>query len=364
MSSSFGQIVKISLFGESHGPGVGMVIDGLPAGIKIDEEEIRSALEKRKPHGRISTSRSEEDEVEFLSGVFKGYTTGSPLCFVIRNRNTDASSYPYGQVRPSHADWTAEIKYRGFEDYRGGGHFSGRLTAPIAVLGAICSGELKKRGILVGTHIAEIGGILDDPWNEEKLEDQIRTVNEKRFAVINEERGERMIECIETIRKQKDSVGGMLSTAVAHLPAGLGEPFFDSLESVLSHLIFSLGGVKGILFGDGYRFASMKGSQANDELYYREDGSIGFYSNHSGGINGGISSGQTVLFETVIKPTPSIGKAQKSIDFVKKENVDLEIVGRHDPCIVHRIRSAVDALTCYGLYDLLLSDEARNGKRI
>lgn len=364
MSSSFGQIVKISLFGESHGPGVGMVIDGLPSGIAIDEKEIRSALAKRKPYGKISTSRIEEDEVEFLSGVFGGYTTGSPVCFIIRNRNTDDSSYPYGRVRPSHADWTAEIKYRGFEDYRGGGHFSGRLTAPLVVLGAICSKELRKRGILVGTHIAEIGGISDEPWDEKKLEDQIRSVDEKRFAAIDEVAERRMIECIENAKKEKDSVGGVLSTAIAHLPAGLGEPFFDSVESVLSHLIFSLGGVKGILFGDGCRFASLKGSEANDGLYYREDGEIGFYSNHNGGINGGISNGQTIFFDTVIKPTPSIGKMQKSIDFVKKENIDLEIVGRHDPCIVHRIRSAVDALTCYGIYDLLLTDEARNGKRV
>lgn len=358
MGSLFGDNLKISLFGESHGEAIGLVIDSLPSGLKINEEEIKLELAKRKPYGSISTTRIEEDKVEFLSGIFNGYTTGAPLAFIIKNKNVDSSKYVKGVVRPSHADLTANIKFNGYEDYRGGGHFSGRITAPLMVLGAICRDLLKMKGVEVATHIKELGECVDDAFDNSKINEQIRCLNHKQFPVINEDVSLKMIDTIDKVHREGDSIGGMLETIVIGMKPGIGEPFFNSIESRLSSLLFSIGGVKGVLFGDGIEFIKKTGSFLNDELQY-VDGEINYLSNHNGGINGGISNGQPIIINTIVKPTPSISKMQHSINILERNNLDLRIEGRHDPCIVHRVRAVVDALVCYGLVDLIMANQAR-----
>lgn len=354
MSSTFGKIIKITLFGESHSTCVGLTIDGLRSGIKIDEEQINKDLSLRKTVDYLSTSRNEEDKVEFLSGLFNGYTTGSPLTFVIKNKDVNSSSYSNDIIRPSHADITSKIKYQGYNDYRGGGHFSGRLTVPLIVLGSICKQELSKMNIIIGSHIKNIGNIEDDTITEPK---QIIDLLNSPFPVINKHKEKLMKQTIKNISQEKDSIGGKVETVVYNLPIGLGEPFFDSLESYLSHLIFSIGGVKGILFGDGLNFTTSKGSEVNEKISY-QDNKIVYSSNHNGGILGGLSNGEPLLFETIIKPTPSFGLLQETINVRTKENVPLSLNGRYDPCIVHRISKVIDALTNYCIYEMLLLDRS------
>lgn len=353
MKNVYGHNLTLTLFGESHGAAIGAVIDGIASGIKINEEFIKSQLSLRRPSGNISTARSEEDNFKILSGVFGGVTTGTPLCIVIENQNTVSKDYSdvEGKARPSHADFTAFMKYGGYEDYRGGGHFSGRITAAIVAAGAIIIDALKAKGILIGTHIKECAGVADISFSE--LNEDIALLNTKTFAVLSDEKGEKMQENILKAKEESDSVGGILETMVIGMPAGVGEPWFDTIEGMLSKGLFSIPAVKGVEFGIGFAFADMKGSEAND-CFALENGEIKTLTNNNGGINGGITNGMPINFSTVIKPTPSIAKPQQTVDFKRKENVTLSIKGRHDPCIVHRARVVVDSMTALTLADFLV----------
>ncbi len=354
MRNTLGNLITVTLFGESHGECVGAVIDGLPAGIKIDMDYINREMNKRRSVSAISTARSEEDIPHFVSGVKDGFTEGTPVTVLIEN--TDAKPADYERMksiaRPGHADYTAQVKYRGYQDASGGGHFSGRLTAPLVAVGSIVRKALEDKGILIGTHIDSLNGIEDYDFNWDDLENDLRTLNDRQFAVLNDEMAERMMERIKSAREDKDSVGGVLETVISGLPAGIGEPSFSSVESELARAMFSIGAVKGIQFGAGFRFAKMTGSEANDPFRV-VDGKIVTLTNNNGGVNGGITNGMPVVFSTVIKPTPSIGKLQETVNFETMENVELEIKGRHDPAIVHRARAVVDALTALVIADLI-----------
>lgn len=352
MKNTFGNSVAITLFGESHGDEIGAVIDGLPAGLKIDEEFITHQLDLRRPVGKISTPRSENDKFRIVSGSFNGKTTGTPLCIVIPNENTRSRDYSesYGKARPGHADYTAYLKYNGNEDYRGGGHFSGRVTAGLVAAGAIAISALSAKGIKIGTHIYKCGGISDDEFSD--LSSDIDALGEKSFAVLNETKGAEMVKRIETAAADGDSVGGILETAVIGMPKGVGEPWFDTLESVLSHALFSIPAVKGVEFGVGFACADMTGSLMNDEFAVN-NGAIITETNNNGGINGGITNGMPLVFRCAVKPTPSISKQQKTVDFLKNENTQLSVSGRHDPCIVHRARVVADSVTALVLCDML-----------
>ena len=352
MKNTFGNNVSVTLFGESHGAAIGAVIDGLPAGVRVNEDFITHQLDLRRPVGKISTPRKEADKFNIVSGVFNGKTTGTPICIVIPNENTQSKDYSkaYGKARPGHADYTAFCKYNGFEDYRGGGHFSGRITAGLVAAGAIAIDLLSEKGIKIGTHISKCAGVEDDTFTE--YESNINTLSDKMFAVLNDEKGEQMIKNIENAGAQGDSVGGILETAVVGLPVGVGEPWFDSVESLLSHALFSIPAVKGVEFGAGFSCADMSGSQMNDSFAIK-NGIITTNTNNNGGINGGITNGMPVIFRCAVKPTPSISKEQETVDFIENENTTLSVNGRHDPCIVHRARVVVDSITALALCDLL-----------
>ncbi len=352
MKNTLGNNISVTLFGESHGEAIGAVVDGLPAGIPVNKDFISYQLDLRKPVGKISTSRKEKDEFKIFSGVFNDKTTGTPVAIVIPNENTQSKDYSsdYGKARPGHADFTAFSKYNGCEDYRGGGHFSGRITAALVAAGAICVDLLKNKNIHIGTHIKKCAGVEDDNFNN--LTQDISALNNKTFAVINDEKGAQMISNIEKAASEGDSVGGVLETVVIGLPVGVGEPWFDSVESILSHALFSIPAIKGVQFGIGFGCADMSGSEMNDSFCY-ENGNVITKTNNNGGINGGITNGMPLLFSCAVKPTPSISKAQQSIDFINKENTVLEIKGRHDPCIVHRARVVADSVTAIVLCDLL-----------
>lgn len=352
--SSFGNHLKISLFGESHGPAIGVVMENLAPGIELDLALIQEQLKRRRPKGSISTQRRETDAFEIVSGFFNGRTTGTPLCILIRNQSQHSKDYEATKslLRPSHADYTAYEKYRGFQDYRGGGHFSGRLTAPLVAAGAVCLGVLQKKGVCICSHILNCNGILDTPFSEEEgeLRAQMDGLSGRAFPTLSDAAGQEMMERIHQARSQKDSVGGVIQTAVVGLPAGIGEPFFDSIESVLSHLFFSIPAVKGVEFGLGFGFATCRGSEANDPFYW--DDGIKTRTNHNAGINGGISNGMPVLIQSVVKPTPSIYQPQHTVDYATGEEVTLTIEGRHDPAILHRAVPVFDAMAAIGLYDL------------
>lgn len=355
MKSSFGKNVHISLFGESHSEAIGAVIDGLAPGIKLDLEFIQNQLNLRKPKGKISTSRQEDDDFKIVSGYFNGYTTGTPLCILIYNKQQKSGDYEKTKalMRPSHADYTAQQKYLGFQDYRGGGHFSGRITAPVVAVGAICLQVLQQQGVSIGTHIKSCANIQDAEFStdEKILLKQVNTLNSRYFAVIDQSVENKMISAVEAVHKQCDSVGGILETAIVNMPVGIGEPFFHSLESVLSHLLFSIPAIKGVEFGLGFGFDSTLGSNVNDALYYDEDNSVKTKTNNNGGINGGISNGMPIILRCAVKPTPSIYKKQNTIDINKHANAELEISGRHDPAIIHRARVVVDSMTAIALLD-------------
>ncbi len=356
MKNSFGTSVAVTLFGESHGPAVGAVIDGLAPGIDIDMEYIRARLESRKPYGSISTPRREKDDFQIVSGVFEGKTTGTPLCVIVPNTAQKSSDYEADRplARPGHADYTAYVKYHGYEDYRGGGHFSGRITVALVAAGAICQSALSKKGISIGTHISRLAGIDDSRFslNEGDLKKEIDCLGNRRFAVIDEQKAEVMQEAIKEAASDGDSVGGILETAVAGLPAGIGEPWFDSLEGVLSHALFSIPGIKGVQFGGGFDLVDARGSEYNDALRMKGSRVVSL-TNNNGGINGGISNGMPLMFSCAVKPTPSIHIAQETVDFVKGEDVDIETGGRHDPAIIHRARVVVDSVTALVLADQL-----------
>lgn len=352
MKNTFGQHLAVTLFGESHGIAIGAVVDGLCPGLPIDEENIRRMLRLRQPGGAISTARQEKDAFEIVSGAINGIATGTPLTILIRNQDTKSGDYSAMQalMRPGHADYSAQCKYHGYQDIRGGGHFSGRITAPLVAAGAICHSALKAKGIHIGTHIRRCAGISDRAFAD--LQADISTLSERVFPVLDEASGDKMQAAILAAKSEGDSVGGVLETAVVGLPAGVGEPWFDTFESMLSHILFSVPAVKGVEFGDGFALADMKGSQANDPLRYA-DGKVIATSNHGGGIGGGITAGMPVVFRCAVKPTPSIAKAQQTVDIVNGQDATLEIKGRHDPAIVHRARIVIDAVTAIAVYDML-----------
>ena len=354
MKNTFGNALSVTIFGESHGAAIGAVIDGLAPGLAVDEGFIRHQLSLRRPAGRISTARREADEFQILSGVYEGRTTGSPLCIVIPNADTKSGDYQTEIARPGHADYTAECKYHGYQDARGGGHFSGRVTAALVAAGAILIPALKGKGITIGTHVARCAGVNDAPFafDESELKAQLLDLNEIPFAVLDASAGEQMRAAIDAARTEGDSVGGVLETAIVGLPAGIGEPWFDSIEGLLSHALFSIPAVKGVEFGDGFALADQKGSEAND-AFVVEDGLVSTKTNHNGGINGGIANGMPVVFRCAIKPTPTIAKLQETIDVKKKTNVEYGGRGRHDPCIVHRARVVVDSVAALVAADLL-----------
>ena len=347
MKNTFGHNYSVTIFGESHGEAIGCVIDGLAPGIKLDMDFIASVMEKRKAKGRISTQRKEADELHIVSGYFNGHTTGTPLTILIENTNTRSHDYEKTKyrLRPSHADYTANEKYMGWQDYRGGGHFSGRITAPLVAAGAIAMQVLKEKGILIGSHIQKSRAIEDIPFSEniEELQKQMERVNTMDFAVLDDTAAADMKAMIEEAANEGDS-------------AGLGEPFFDSLESTLSHLLFSVPAVKGIEFGLGFGFSDVYGSEANDPITYDK----GFHTatNNNGGINGGVSNGKPIRIRTVIKPTASIYKEQNTVDLKTHEAVKLQIQGRHDPAIIHRARIVVDSVLAIGILDQLMERSA------
>ena len=352
MKNTFGTSVAVTIFGESHGSAVGAVVDGLAPGIPVDPGFIAHQLDLRRPHGKISTARQEPDKFEIVSGVFEGKTTGTPLCILIPNTDTKSKDYSATRAlaRPGHADYTAYMKYHGFEDYRGGGHFSGRVTAGLVAVGAVAVAALRGRGIQIGTHIARCAGVEDRSFGD--LDADVAALNERSFAVLDELRGQVMQMGIETAAAQGDSVGGVLETAVTGLPPGVGEPWFDTLEGLLAHGLFSIPAVKGVQFGAGFDMVDSRGSEYNDP-FSMENGQITTKSNHNGGVNGGISNGMPLLFRCAVKPTPSIFKAQETVDFLKGENAVLELKGRHDPAIIHRARVVVDSITALTLCDIL-----------
>ena len=353
MKNVFGNNVSITVFGESHGPAIGVVIDGLAPGLTVDTDYINKLLTLRRPSGAISTPRHEADEFVIESGVFEGKTTGTPLCILIPNEDTRSKDYSATRnlLRPSHADYTADCKYHGYQDYRGGGHFSGRITAALVAAGGIVMPALNKKGIRIGTHIKRCAGISDIDFSDE-MESEIDSLYDKDFAVLDNTIKEKMTEAILTAKKDGNSVGGVLETAVTGLDAGLGEPMFDSIESVLSHALFSIPAIKGVEFGAGFAIADMTGKEAND-AFCNNDGKICTATNNSGGINGGITNGMPVIFRCAVRPTPTLGTEQNTVNTQTGENAVLQSKGRHDPCIVHRARIVVDCVTALALCDIL-----------
>lgn len=357
MKNTLGDNVRITLWGESHGQAIGAILDGVCPGIKIDEEYIKEKLTKRRPSGKTETARIEEDSFHILSGVFNGYTTGEAISIVIENNNVRSKDYQKiaSIARPSHADYVAYQKYHGFNDYRGGGHFSGRITAALVAAGAILLKALEDKGIYIGTHIKKCLEIDDQDFsNDNYLKEDIIKLNNKNYPVLNDQVKERMIEKITEVALNKDSVGGILETAIYGLPTGLGQPWFTSVEGKLANALFGIGAIKGIEFGSGFDFAKMLGSTANDE-FYLEEGIVKTKTNHNGGINGGITNGMPVVFRCAVKPTPSIAKTQNSIDFKEMKETTIEINGRHDPAIIRRIAVVIDAISAIVVCDLLAS---------
>ncbi len=361
MKNTIGRHIICTIFGESHGRAIGVTLDGLPAGIRIDEEWMRLRLEQRKAKGRISTQRHESDQPIIVSGLFEGYTTGTPLTILMENKAQHSQDYEKtkDRLRPSHADYTADMKYLGFQDYRGGGHFSGRITAPLVAAGAIAQQILKANGIELGTHIRKCHGIEDIAFAqaETQLEEQLQQLATADFPVLDEQRGKQMKQMIEEVAAQGDSVGGILESAVIHMPAGLGEPFFDSMESIIAHYLYSIPAVKGVSFGLGFDFATRLGSEANDAILC-ENGRVMTRTNHNGGINGGITNGMPLVINTCIKPTPSIYKEQDTIHKTTHEAQKLTIQGRHDPAIIHRARVVVDSVLALAILDLYMERSA------
>jgi len=363
MSGIYGMNIKMAIYGESHGASIGLVIDGVPPGLQLDLEQIEKEMARRAPgKNQLSTQRKESDSFAIQSGFFKGYTTGTPLCVVIKNSDQYSKDYSIlkDKMRPGHADYAGFVRYQGFNDYRGGGHFSGRLTAPLVFMGAVAKQALAQAGILVGAHILQIADIKEENFNPLGIDDKkIAELAGKDFAVMDDAIGERMQVKILEAKAELNSVGGVIEAMVTNVPAGLGAPYFDSVESRLSHALFSVPAVKGVEFGDGFGISAMTGAEANDQLHY-EDDKVVAETNHNGGITGGITNGMPVIFRAAIKPTPSISREQKTISLQEKCDTTLTIVGRHDPCIVQRAVPVIEAVTAWTMWDLLL--EAKKWK--
>ncbi len=358
MSSTYGESLKLSIFGQSHGPAIGMTLDSIPAGLPVDFDKLQEFLDRRAPgQGSWSTPRKEADRPEFLSGILDGFTCGAPIAAVIQNSNTRSGDYDNLKYcpRPGHADYTAQVKYGGFQDAAGGGHFSGRLTAPLCIAGGLCKQWLEAQGIQIGAHIADLGGVSDREFH--RLSPEFDSVCQD-FPVLSPESGEAMRQLIDALRLQGDSVGGSIECAIAGLPAGLGEPMFGGVESRIAQIIYGIPAVKGLTFGD----TQPTGSGNNDGFHW-ENRRVKTETNHCGGILGGITNGMPVFFRVAIKPTPSIAKPQQTVNLRTGEITSLEIKGRHDPCIVPRAVPVVEAAAAIAIYDLLLSNTQTNRRK-
>lgn len=361
----WGKNLKISIFGESHGAEIGVVIDGLEPGFEIDLDEVERQMDRRKPgKNRLSTARKEDDKANIVSGFFEGKTTGTPLCANIKNK--DRKSADYTQIRdnfrPGHADYTGFVRYKGFNDYRGGGHFSGRLTAPIVFAGAICRQILEKKGIKITSHIKAIKNIEDSSFDYTNIDEKlIKRLSYSDFPLIDESLEDSMKNEILKAREILDSVGGKIECAVVGIDAGIGSPIFDSVESVISSMMFSIPAVKGIEFGEGFDISRLYGSESNDEMYVDNEGKILSYTNNNGGVIGGITNGMPIVFTVAIKPTPSISSKQRTVNVADLrsyengdvKNTEIEVNGRHDPCIVQRAVSVIESAAAIAVLDML-----------
>ncbi len=358
MSQYNGSKLKIEVFGQSHAPAIGVVIEGLPAGLEIDFAAVQAFLDRRAPgRNAWSTPRKEADVPEFISGLKGNVTCGTPLCAIIRNTNTRSQDYNNVVTvpRPSHADFAAMQKFGKDYDAAGGGQFSGRMTAPLCIAGAICNGILATKGVTVGSHILSIGRVAEAEFNPVAIDAQtLNALKTKPFATVDDALGQAMIDTVLQAKAEGDSVGGVVECAAVGLPAGVGDTFFDSLESRLSQVIFAIPAAKGISFGAGFEYAALRGSAANDPFYVAGDGAVQTLTNRHGGILGGITSGMPLTFKVAFKPTPSISKPQQSVDLATNKMTELKIQGRHDPCIVPRAAVAVEAAAAIVLADQLL----------
>ncbi len=357
MSSTYGNHLKLSIFGQSHGKAIGMTLDGIPAGLPVDLNALQSFLNRRAPgQHEYDTPRKEEDRPEFLSGILDGFTCGAPIAAVIYNQNTRSGDYSNLKdcPRPGHADYTAQIKYGGYQDIAGGGHFSGRLTAALCIAGGLCKQWLAQRGIQIAAHIVSIAGIGDDPLFLDWIDPDFSQISSD-FPVLNPEAGKKMKEAIANAKKDGDSVGGIIECIVTGLPAGLGGPLFGGMEGKIAQAVYGIPAVKGIDFGSGFSGSFLRGSENNDEFTV-QDGKIVTKTNYAGGILGGITTGMPLVFQAAIKPTPSILKEQGSISLTAMENKTLQIQGRHDPCIVPRAVPVVEAAAAIAIFDALLEE--------
>ena len=356
MSSDFGKNIRYTVFGQSHSEAIGMVIDNLPAGEYVNEYEIQRFMARRAPVGKdYATKRRERDAFEILSGLVNNTTCGAPLCAVIKNEDVRSEDYEKSKElpRPGHADYTAAVKFGGFQDYRGGGHFSGRLTAALCFGGGLAKYILEKRGVVVGAHIHSLGNVQDKPFDPVRVSaDELKDPGRYPFPTLSIGVGETMQAQINLIAKKGDSLGGIIECGVAGLPAGLGDPIFDGLENILAKNLFGIPGIKGVEFGDGFQAASLRGSEHND-AFCLEDGRIRTKTNHAGGILGGISTGMPLILRVAVKPTPSIGLEQQTVNLADREEAPLTIEGRHDPCIVPRAVPVVEAVVAMTLLDLV-----------
>ncbi len=362
MANQFGNILKLSLFGESHSDAIGIVMDGLPAGLSLDMAEIQKEMERRAPgRNSFSTPRKEGDIPKILSGFFQGKTTGTPLSAIIENTNTRSKDYHPELLRPGHADFTAIKRYHGFSDYRGGGHFSGRLTAPLVFAGAICKQILAKENIEIFAHIHSLKNDQDEAFDAVNPDlKAYRKLKEETLPVLNPDMTNVFARTIEEARQNQDSVGGSIEALVCGLPAGLGSPFFESVESRLASLLFSVPAVKAVEFGAGFAITEMMGTQANDS-FYLEGETIKTKTNHNGGINGGITNGMPLSFRVGIKPTPSIASPQQTVNVETKREETLSVHGRHDPCILPRAVCVIEAVAAITICDLLLEAKTYAG---
>ena len=356
MSSTYGENLKLTIFGQSHGAAIGMTLDGIPAGLPVDFDTLQAFLNRRAPgQNNWSTPRKEADQPEFLAGILDGFTCGAPIAAVIHNTNTRSEDYANLKdcPRPGHADYTAQVKYGGFQDAAGGGHFSGRLTAPLCIAGGLCQQWLAERGIRIAARIASIAGVSDD-FEVNTLNPQLDLICTD-FPVFSPDAGARMREKIAEARMACDSVGGIIECYITGLPAGLGEPMFGGVESRIAQIVYGVPAVKSVEFGVGREAADMRGSQCND-AFTMKDGQISTLSNHAGGILGGITNGMPVIFRAAIKPTPSISRPQQSVSLSRAQKQELIVKGRHDPCIVPRAVPVIEAAAAIALFDMVLGN--------
>ncbi|MBQ3225947.1 MAG: chorismate synthase [Clostridia bacterium] len=354
MADTYGKLFRITLFGESHSAAIGVVIDGVPAGISLDLDEIGREMSRRAPgKDAMSTPRKEADIPQIVSGFFEGKTTGTALCAIIENTNTRSGDYEPDLLRPAHADFTGKARYEGYNDYRGGGHFSGRLTAPLVFAGAVAKQFLAGCGVSVCAHLQSVADIFDAPFDACAPKMDEKTLSARELPVLDESVIEQMKQAILSAKADGDSVGGCVECAIVGLPVGVGSPFFESVESRLSSMLFSVPAVKGVEFGTGFAISKLRGSEANDS-FYLDNGEIKTRTNHNGGLNGGITNGMPVIFRAAIKPTPSIAKEQMTVNIAEMKECSMRVHGRHDPCIAHRAVCVIEAAAAIVAADLLL----------